>query len=111
MRLPYHNPNRITNTACRDPLRLWLHTSVRPLGRRQHLGKFVVDYATRGGQARLNFDETSFVHSRFDKNSPGVTVLAPAPKDIAAQIGPHSRLTRILMSKLSVARRTSRPSN
>jgi hypothetical protein len=49
---------------------------------------FVVDYALESGQARLNFDETSFVHSRFDKNSPGVTVLAPDPKDIAAEIRP-----------------------
>jgi hypothetical protein len=49
---------------------------------------FVVDYALESGQARLNFDETSFVRSRFDKDSPGVTVLSPAPEDIATEILP-----------------------
>jgi hypothetical protein len=48
---------------------------------------FGVDYVLETGQARVNIDETSFVHSR-DPAHPGLTVLAPAVAEVPAAVLP-----------------------
>jgi hypothetical protein len=49
---------------------------------------FGVDYVLETGQARVNFDETSFVHSRDNLGYPGLTVLAPAASEVPAAVLP-----------------------
>ena len=75
-----HNPNRITNPACRDPVRLWLHTSVRPLGRRQHLEMVRRRLRTRERAGTVELRRNFIRAFSIRQEQPGCDGVGPSPK-------------------------------
>jgi hypothetical protein len=58
---------------------------------------FGVDRNLEVGQLRVNFDQTSFVYSKFDqKTHPGLTVLDSVPAQFLAQVLPSSSTYRYI---------------